>query len=83
MNGKPWVPAQFFLFSVNDLCAGITVPMKGNPHFCGIGIALQMPILPLGQGWGVWHESQRSLKRSKLSHQVPPAWSPWAVLSGL
>lgn len=83
MNGKPWVPSQFFLFSVHDLCAEITVPhVKGNPHFRGTGIALQMPIPPLNQGWGAWHEKPEEPKKVTLSHQVPPALSRWAVLPG-
>lgn len=76
MNGKPWVPSQFFLFSVHDLCAEITVPhVKGNPHFRGVGIALQMPIPALDQGWGGWHEKPEEPKKVTLSHQVPPALS--------
>lgn len=85
MNGKPWVSSQFFLFSVHDLCAEMTGPqVKNNPHFRGIGLVLQMPMLPTTRsGVGVWHEKLGEPKKVKLSCQVPPAWSPWAVLSGL
>lgn len=72
MNGKPWVPSQFFLFSVHDLCAEIIAPhVKGNPHSRGAGIALQMPIPPLDQGWVGWHEKSEEPKKVTLSHQVP------------
>lgn len=72
MNGKPWVPSQFFLFSVHDLCAEITAPhVKGNPHFRGIGIALQMPIPPWIRGGERGMKSQRSLRRSHSVIRCP------------